>query len=74
MRITFEGCRYTPEWTTLQDVITQCLGHNEKGKLIRISRPDRKCGYRDPGVYELTFRTENPPGWVEDIEIVLEVK
>jgi hypothetical protein len=77
MKIKFEGCRYTPSWETLQQAITECLGHNEEGVLTRISRRDRKCGYREPGIYDLTFRTVNPPGWSEEsasIEIELTVE
>lgn len=73
MKITFEGCRYTPSWTTLQSAIRETMGMDDEtlhGRLTRIARRDRHCGYRDPGVYDVNFLTDDG----EDIEVELIVK
>ena len=67
MKIRIEGARYTPEWETLQNAIRQSTGRD--GKLTRISRKDGRCGYREPGEYELTLICED----ADEIEISLSV-
>ncbi len=58
MQITITHCRYAPNWHSLEHVIRD-VTNEDAGRLIRISRRDGGCGYREPGVYDLGFRQSN---------------
>jgi hypothetical protein len=58
MKITITHCRYTPKWSTLQEVIRE-VTNDESCVISRIQRHDKGCGYRDPGEYELDVRRNN---------------
>jgi hypothetical protein len=69
MKITITDAKRTPSWETLQTVVREVTG-SEYGKFIRIARPDGKCDYGAPGVYNVSFRTD---GWdIIEIELTVE--
>ena len=57
MEITITHCRYAPRWDSLLTVIQEAT--NEPAELIRISREDKGCNYRSPGVYRLRIRQKS---------------
>ena len=60
LEITIKGARYTPKWDTLQTAVREMIhpDGDSDATLVKISRPDNKCGYREPGVYELNVRVD----------------
>lgn len=58
MKIVIEHCRYTPKWDTLQQMLREATA-DESATITRINRPDRQCGYREPGIYEIDVRRDN---------------
>jgi len=58
MQITITHCRYTPKWETLQQMIQEAT-NNPKARLVKISRLDKGCNYRAPGVYTIAINQGN---------------
>ena len=54
MEIVITNCRYAPSWDSLQTVIRDAVNDPE-GTIVRITREDNGCGYREPGKYNLSF-------------------
>ncbi len=57
MKITITDCKYTPSWETLEQVLREATDRLV-GQIVRISRKDKGCGYREVGEYEVDFRNE----------------
>ncbi len=74
MEIVIKGARWTPEWETLQSMLIQATGAAPGSKLTRIARPDGKCDYRAPGVYNLTFLQHDEHGGSEEVVVKLTVE
>jgi hypothetical protein len=73
MRITIEGARQAPSWGSWDRILSDSLGADRCGAVIRISRLDGQHGYRELGTYELNF--EYIRYATREVElVVLEVK
>ena len=53
--ITIIGAKNTPEWETLEKLITQTTG--KSGKLIQIAKQNGGIDYRGHGEYKTTYLT-----------------
>ena len=57
LQIKFPGIKLTPRWETLQKMIREMFD-DETVIITKISRKDKGCDYRSPGIYILELRTK----------------
>ncbi len=69
MKITITECTYAPSWVTFEKMVQEAT-NDSNVRLIGINRPDRGCGYRLPGFYNVKFRKSDK----SILNVELEVK
>ncbi len=68
------GCKYTPSWITFEKMVQECTDDSTV-QLVGINRPDKGCGYRLPGFYNVKFRKSDGRSFFSSyFNVELEVK